>query len=210
MQQSRWDRRFFESTRGRVVTLLRRRRHTVDELAQQLDLTDNAIRSHLTVLERDGIVRQHGYRRGAGKPAYDYDLTEDAQTLFSNAYEPVLRQLLTVLVGELGSQDTESLLRRAGQHLAAAAPTADGDTRERAETAVTLLGELGGLAELEEQDDRLVIRGFGCPLSGVVADHPEACRLVEALLTEYVGAPVCEQCDRSERPRCQFEVALSS
>ena len=94
MALKRWDQRFFESTRGRVVSHLRRRRHTVEELAQELELTDNAIRAHLATLERDGIVRQQGVRRGAGKPSYDYDLTPDAEALFPKAYEPVLRELI--------------------------------------------------------------------------------------------------------------------
>lgn len=206
--QARWDSRFFESTRGRIVTLLRRRRYTVDELAQQLDVTDNAIRSHLTALERDGIVRHYGFRRGAGKPAYEYGLTEDAEAGFAGAYEPVLRQLLFVLVNELGSHQAETLVRLAGQQLAAGFPAAQGDARQRVEAAIGLLGELGGLAELEEADDNLVIRGFSCPLTAVAAGNPDVCRLVEALLTEYVGLPVCEQCDRGERPRCRFAVSL--
>ena len=208
--QMRWERRFFESTRGRIVTLLRRRRHTVDELAQQLDLTDNAVRAHLTALERDGIVHQYGYRRGTGKPAFEYDLTDEAQAIFSSAYEPVLRQLLAVLVEELGSQQTEALFRRTGQQLAAGFPDAQGDARQRMEAAVDLLGRLGGLAELEGTDDSLTIRGYSCPLTGIVTDQPKICSLIESLLTEYVGLPVCEQCERGERSRCRFEVALAS
>ena len=42
-----WKQRFFSSTRGRIVALLRRTSRTVDELAQALDLTDNAVRAHL-------------------------------------------------------------------------------------------------------------------------------------------------------------------
>jgi hypothetical protein len=30
--------------------------------------------------------------------------------------------------------------------------------------------------------------------------------MVETLLTELVGAPVYEHCDRGERPRCCFEI----
>ncbi|MFL5666689.1 MAG: ArsR family transcriptional regulator, partial [Ktedonobacteraceae bacterium] len=52
--------RFFTSTRGHIITLLRRAGHTVDELARALQLTDNAVRSHLATLERDGLVRQSG------------------------------------------------------------------------------------------------------------------------------------------------------
>ena len=51
------DERFFASTRGRVTTLLRQGDRTVEELAQALGLTDNAVRAHLVTLERDGLVR---------------------------------------------------------------------------------------------------------------------------------------------------------
>jgi hypothetical protein len=42
----------------------------------------------------------------------------------------------------------------------------------------------------------------------VVRDHPEACRLAEALLTELTGLPINEHCDRDESTcRCCFEAA---
>lgn len=88
---TRWDQRFFASTRGQVVALLRRSSRTVEELAQALGLTDNAVRAHLAALERDGLARQHGVRRGGGKPAYAYELTTEAERLFPKAYVPVLR-----------------------------------------------------------------------------------------------------------------------
>src|SRR6266581_7262549 len=94
MSSSNWNQRFFNSTRGRIVTLLRRGNKTVDELAQELELTDNAIRAHLATLERDGFVRQQGARRSASKPAYVYELGPAAEQLFHKAYEPVLQQLL--------------------------------------------------------------------------------------------------------------------
>ncbi len=208
--QSRLDRRFFQSTRGRVVALLRRRRHTVDELAQELDLTDNAIRSHLASLERDGIVAQQGVRRGTGKPAYDYELTRDAEALFPKAYEQVLRQLLTVLVAELGSHRTDTLMQQVGKQLATGAGRAEGDARQRVEAGVHLLTDFGGLAELHEEDDGFIIHGFSCPLAGVVGNQPAACRLAESLLSEYIGLPVCERCERGDRPRCQFDIVFSS
>ena len=46
-----------------MVQLLRRASRTVEELAQALGLTDNAVRAHLATLERDGLVRQGGLRR---------------------------------------------------------------------------------------------------------------------------------------------------
>ena len=42
--------RFFGSTRGRMVTLLRRRGLTVDELAAEVGLTTNGVRAHFATL----------------------------------------------------------------------------------------------------------------------------------------------------------------
>ncbi len=202
-----WDRRFFESTRGRIVTLLRRSGRTVEELARELGLTDNGVRSHLVILERDGIVRQRGsVRRSGGKPAYLYELTPEAEDLFSKAYEPVLRRLLDVMVERLGPEETDALLRAVGRRMADERTVPVDDVRARLEVAVAVLNELGGLAELEEREGSFFIRGYDCPLAAAVPGHPEVCRLAEALLAELVGVPVHEQCERSENPRCCFEV----
>jgi predicted ArsR family transcriptional regulator len=208
-----WDEKFFESTRGQIVTLLRRSNRTVEELARALDVTDNGIRAHLAVLERDGIVRQRGSVRrssGGGKPAYVYELTQEGEDLFPKAYEPTLRRLLDVLANQLGPEESEALLRLVGRRLAGEHSVRTNDARARLESAVEVFNELGGLAELEERDGVLVIRGYSCPLAGVSPDHPEVCRMAETLITELAGVPVYEHCDRGERPRCCFEVATSN
>ena len=211
METTSWDRRFFESTRGRIVTLLRRSGRTVEELARALGLTDNGVRSHLAILERDGIVRQRGTVSrgggGGGKPAYVYELGSEAEALFPKAYGPVLRQLLNVMVEHLGSEETEALLMTVGRRIADEQTVPADGLNTRLKGAVGVLNELGGLAELEEHDSTFVIRGYSCPLTGVVPGHPEVCRLAEALLTELAGVPIHEHCDRGEKPRCCFEVA---
>jgi predicted ArsR family transcriptional regulator len=207
---TRLDRNFFESTRGRVVTLLRRSGRTVEELARELGLTDNGVRAHLATLERDGIVRQRGSVRrggGVGKPAFVYELTPDAEELFPKAYEPVLLRTLDAISERLGPEGLEALLRGVGRSLAEGKGVPSDDTRRRLETAVETLNELGGLAELEERNGGFVIRGYSCPLAAVTLDHPEVCRMAETLISELAGVPIQERCDRGARPRCCFEVA---
>jgi predicted ArsR family transcriptional regulator len=190
--------------------MLRRSNRTVEDLARALDLTDNGVRAHLAVLERDGIVRQRGSLRrtsGGGKPAYVYELTQEGEDLFPKAYEPTLGRLLDVLSERLGPQESEALLRSVGRRLAEEHSTRADGGHARLKTAVEVLNELGGLAELEERDGALVIRGYSCPLGGVTPEHPEVCRMAEAMVAEVAGVPVHEHCDRGERPRCCFEIA---
>ena len=207
MSGTNWNSRFFASTRGKIVTLLRRASRTVDELAQALDLTDNAVRAHLATLERDGFVQQRGERRGSGKPAYVYDLAPQAEQLFPKAYGSVLHQLLGVLSERMTAEGLEAALRETGRRIATNRNIPPADLRRRLEAAVDTLNELGGMAELEQHNGTYCIRGYSCPLAAAVQDHPEVCHLAETLLTELIGMPVQECCEHGEVPRCCFTVS---
>lgn len=206
MPESQWESRFFASTRGQVITLLRRGGRTVDDLALALELTDNAVRSHLTALERDGLVRQSGVRRGGGKPAYTYELTAAAERLFPKADGLLLRLLLDTLDERLSTEELEDVLRSVGKRAASGSVHKENDFAARVDRAVALLGELGGLAEWSDIDGAVEIRGCSCPLAAAMPGHPAVCRLAAALLTEVIGAPVRDRCEPGEPSRCRFAV----
>ena len=209
MESGALGRRFWETTRGQVVALLRRSKSTVEDLARTLGVTDNAVRSHLASLERDGLVRQDGVRRGAGagKPAVLYEVHPDAAPLLSRAYAPVLAAVVDVLIDELPSAQSESVLRRVGSRLAGAVGgRANGDFDARVAGAARVLTALGGDVETEQTPTGLSIRGAACPLSTVVSNHPAVCLAVETLVGEVVGGPVRSRCEHGSQPRCCFLV----
>ncbi len=210
MARLNWNQRFFSSTRGRILTLLRREKRTVDELAEELTLTDNAVRAHLTTLERDGFVRQQGARRGAGKPAYEYELAPEAENLFPKSYGQVLNELLQVLEERMSRVELEDMLRTVGRRISTKWNIPQGDLRVRLEAAVEVLNEMGGMAELEQENGGYAIRSYSCPLAAIVPGHPEVCTLASTLLTELVGVPIQEHCECGERPRCRFAVAANA
>lgn len=208
---STWRERLLASTRGRVLSLLRWGPRTVNELADPLELTDNAVRLHLSALERDGLIEQEGVRRGVGKPAHVYRLSAEAETLFPKGYAAVLSELLDFMREREGSEGLERFLRDVGRRAGERAATPLATLRDRMNAAVQLLADLGGLARVEERDDALVIQGFSCPISSVVGSNPEACSLAEELVSGVVGAPVTECCDRTGvTPKCAFRVATTS
>jgi predicted ArsR family transcriptional regulator len=202
------DRRFFESTRGQIVSLLRSSACTVEDLAEKLNLTDNAVRAHLATLERDGLVRQSGLRRGPRKPHFTYVLTDEADKLFPKAYDALLNQLIAVLKNRLTPPEIEGVLKEVGRAMATdGTGRSDAKLEARVQSAVRILESIGGAAEVEQHGDKFVIQASGCPLAAAVAVHPEVCRLAEALVAEVVKAPVVERCDREGRPKCRFEIS---
>src|SRR5215212_8255109 len=111
MKSTRGDERFWASTRGRIILLLRRASRTVNELAGELGLTNNAVRTHLTALERDNLVHASGTRPGPRRPHVTYGLTPEADHLFPKVYGPLLHLLLDVLKERMPPADLEDVLR---------------------------------------------------------------------------------------------------
>ena len=178
---------------------------TVNDLAAQLGLTDNAVRANLLSLERDGLIRQRGLQRGTRKPHFAYELTSEAENLFPKAYDTLLNQLIKVLKGRLTPKTLKEVLREVGRSLAGN-QSSGGNLESRVGKGLMALEAMGGSARVEKKDGKLFIRGGSCPLGTAVAEHPEVCQLAESLLSKIIGATVRERCDREGAPRCTFEI----
>jgi len=77
----------------------------------------------------------------------------------------------------------------------------------RLTAALELLKKLGGAVALHETHGKTLIRGKSCPLAAITTHYPDACLIVEALLTEIIGVPVKEHCTHGQSPSCCFEVS---
>lgn len=213
MESTKFGQIFFESTRGKIVSRLRRGASTVEELAQELGLTDNAVRAHLATLERDGLIERGGLIPGLRKPHVAYRLTTEAGQLFPKAYHTILNELLLVLKQQLDPQELQVILKKVARRLAAdrISKESDESVESRAQRAVAVMQELGGVAIPEKEGDKLLIRsGSGCPFADTVAEHPEICQLAETLLSEIMGLEVREHCRKGTSPQCTFEVAAEN
>ena len=198
------------TTRGRIIDLIRRSRLSVPEIAGALDLTYNAVRVHLAALERDGLIRKAGLRRGGTRPSTIYELAPGVDDALSRAYVPFASHLMRALGDRLPDADLADLMRDVGRRLAAELPRPRGAIPNRVETASALLQELGAPNEIERSTDSLRIRGFGCLLAAAAHGQPHVCRAMESLLREVIGVPVRECCERGDHPRCCFEIAQAS
>ena len=204
---SNWLQRFVGETQVEMLRLLRRSRQTITSLADALRLTDNAVRTHVAALEREGVVEHVGTQRDTGgKPARIYDLTSEGEELFPKAYALVLGGLVEEIARSEGEGRAVELLRAVGRRVGAGVPASDG-TEARAKAAAAALRSLGGDLEVTAADGGWRLKGYGCPLSAVTAGRPVVCALAQALVEEITGRPVTECCDRGARPRCGFQVA---
>ncbi len=208
MAQDRMESGGHSGTRDRLLRLVLREPQTVEQIARGLGLTKNAVRSQLVILQRERIVEVRGQVKGSRRPAAVYGVRAGADLPSSKAYPAVLTHLVKVLAGREEPRAFAAVMRDLGRSVAHAVARPSGSPRERIEGAAAFLRSLGSLAEISEEDDRVMITSDGCPLAQVVTAEPRACKAMEALLNQLTGLPVKERCDHRDHPSCRFEIKL--
>jgi DeoR family transcriptional regulator, suf operon transcriptional repressor len=198
-----------DTSRGRIVTLLRRGRLTADDIAAKLKLTTSGVRAQLAGMERDGVVQRVGQRAGTTRPSHLFELTPEVEQLLSQAYVPLLSQFVRVFTRGRAAKEVNALMREAGKELAEeflGGKRPPGNLRARAAVASNLMNEQLGAVTQVEGNGELIIRGANCPVAALTGKHQAVCLAMESFVSEVIGVPARECCDRRGRPQCCFEI----
>jgi predicted ArsR family transcriptional regulator len=188
-------------TRARIVERLREGDQPVADLAEALGLSEVAVRRHLGVLERDGLLTARTVRNGGpGRPGARYTLTGKARRLFPDQSAEFANEVLDYLEAEHGREGLRGFLRwrqaRQGDRYAAVlAGTDPDDVAGRAEQLTALLEHDGFMPELEQvaaPDGATVLelKQGHCAIQEVAQAHPEVCAYEAALFRDVLGAKV--------------------
>jgi len=196
-------------SRHAVLDLIRRGARTVNTLAEELRISDNAVRGHLVALERDGMIARSGVVRsgGVGQPAAEYDLTQAGELALSSAYPAALTALAAAAGERLDARARRALFLEAGKRLASTMRSRDtGTLVERAAACAALIDSLGGSATIALGRRTAVLTGNGCPLAAGVRVEPATCSLIESLLEHHAGVDAVQRCQHGDRPACRFDL----
>ncbi|HSA57998.1 MAG TPA: ArsR family transcriptional regulator [Gemmatimonadaceae bacterium] len=192
-----------------VLEAVRRGNRTVNALAAELGVTDNAVRLHLAALERDRLIERLGtlHSGRAGQPAAEYELTTAGELALSRAYPPAFTALVGALASRLEPRALRALFADAGRRLATETGSEPvGTMAQRADACAALLDSLGGSTAVSHSRRGALITGTGCPLAAAVRVEPATCILVEALLARHAGVKATQECEHGDHPRCRFRI----
>lgn len=206
------DARFFTTTRGKIVTELRRRHcASAVDLAESFGISTNAVRQQLLALERDGYVVERSVRRGPTKPTLEYSLSPAADALFPQRYDKMLNAVLSEVRESFGATALESVLGKLGDRAAAKyrAKLTAPDVRGRTYELAALLRENGVEADVvETPGGGIELREHHCPYGQTVGEHPEMCSIIHTVLSETLS-PQSRQVESiaTGGDACRFEIA---
>ena len=198
------------STRMEVLELLRRKGHaSAESIATDLGVTPNAVRQHLTNLERDGFVTSHPERRARGRPSLLFTLTERADSVFPKRYGQLATMVLQE-VQEMGGPDAldQIFARVAARHADAIERDLVGlDFDEKLKRVVAWIGRAGTLAEQQEVPEGVQVTIHNCPFRNTALKFPQECTITPHLISRLLGTAV-SQSDSIHRhdPYCSFVV----
>ncbi|HEY6449398.1 MAG TPA: helix-turn-helix domain-containing protein [Candidatus Cybelea sp.] len=202
--------RFFQSTRGNIVSELRRRGSaSATDLARSFGLSPNAVRQQLMVLERDGLVAETSVRRGPTKPTYEFSLTVDADKLFPQAYDKMLTAVLREVRSQFGTQAVEQVfdgLSRRAIDRARLSVNAK-EPEQKVAQLTEILRKSGVIAEYSLIDGGFALHEHTCPYSSTAKEHPEVCQVIHHMIDETIGGEhtQTESLARGGR-ECRFEL----
>jgi predicted ArsR family transcriptional regulator len=194
-----------QTTRARIVELLRGGGATVDDITNDLSLAPATVRRHLDVLLRDGLVEMRSERMPLGRPHFVFTLSEGAlQDMPGRQFQLTTAVVDTIL--ELKPRDTRGcsgsqiaalvLDRLAGQLLSHCRPAVTAtQVPDRLQQAVDALASAGLDFQVSAAVDGYLVTGAGCPCTRLLTGRSECPHEVQ-VLTELVGLPL----ERTESP----------
>jgi len=198
------------STRMEVLELLRRKgRASAESIASDLGVTPNAIRQHLTNLERDGFVVSHPERRARGRPSLLFTLTERADSVFPKRYGQLASMVLQE-VQEVGGPEAldEIFSRVAARHADGIRRDIEGlDFDEKLRRVVAWIGRAGTLAEQTEVEEGVRVTIHNCPFRNTALKFPQVCTITPQLISRLLDTAVSQSDSIHRRdPYCSFVV----
>ncbi len=178
-----------------VLELLRRKgRCSAEMIASDLGVSANAVRQHLTNLERGGFVVSQPEKGGRGRPSLLFALTERADSIFPKRYGQLATMVLQDLQETGGPNALDELFARvAARHAGAIEKDLVGlDFDEKLRRVVAWIGRAGTLAEQSETPEGVKVTIHNCPFRNTALKFPQVCTITPQLVTRLLGAPVSQ------------------
>ncbi|QWU47511.1 MULTISPECIES: metalloregulator ArsR/SmtB family transcription factor [Bacillus] len=168
------------TTKEEIVQLLKvKGEHTVADLAEALEITEMAIRRHLSKLEKDELIYSKMVRQHVGRPTYLYGLSQKGEDTFPKEY----KQFAIDMLEDLARMGDEKMLRHV---LQARTKRMEEQLQKRISNQSNLAYKVQEVAAMQERNGYMVqIKRDGehsfifekqnCPLKEIAERFPQVC-----------------------------------
>jgi DeoR family transcriptional regulator, suf operon transcriptional repressor len=168
--------------------LLKQGQASAQALADDLEISPQAIRRHLKDLEEEGLIYFQSLQTGMGRPQHVYQLTQAGRDRFPSRHDEFAIDLLDTLAETIGPDQMQMILQKQWQRKASEyrQHLGKGTLAQRVASLVQLrrsegymaecypLLETPDAAELEEATG-FIFAEYNCAISHVAQSFPKVC-----------------------------------
>lgn len=171
------------STKQNILqSLLKHGQAAARQLAQELNLSTQAIRRHLNELEADGLIEYQSVQKGMGRPQHLYQISSAGRDrLNPQKYSEFAVSFLDTLAETAGQEQVSKVLEKQWQRKAAEyrACLGSGNLKQRIDKLVQLRRQEGYMAELHQPQsatkEQFILVEHNCAISDVAESYPSIC-----------------------------------
>ncbi|MFC0215372.1 helix-turn-helix transcriptional regulator [Paenibacillus chartarius] len=199
-----------QSTRSVILTSIKTHgERSVADLAEELGVTEMAVRRHMHVMERDGLVQPRLVRRPMGRPMNVYSLTAAADELFPKKYQHLALDLLEELdeedVSRLFEKRQSKLYQRYEERMRGKS------LPERVKELADIQNAGGYMVRLQETaPGQYELCEHNCPIAQVAGPYQQACACELDLFRQLLQAEVDRtECLAKGGSKCVYRIQAS-
>lgn len=167
---------------------------SIDQLAQELSISRNAVNQHLASLEKQRYIENVLQASTGGRPGRVYKLSPTGMELFPRHYSLFSRLLLQLVQQKLGDESLRECLADLGEQLSQEYKNRvqkKSTLAEQVNEVKLIMYELGYETELEQdQINPLEIVASNCVFHALARDCKEVCELDLSLISSLLNARV--------------------
>ena len=184
---------------------------SIDEIAQTLNISRNAVQQHFASLERDNYIQTGEQKKTAGRPVRTFVLTEAGINCFPKQYAWFSELILSDLKQEMGDEAFKNYLQKLGLSLAKSLlPNfEDKNTEERINSLIDVMESLGYQASSRQdtKDDTHYVEACNCIYHDLAQKHDEICELDKTLISTLLDRKVEQvECMAKGGHICSFKI----
>ncbi|MDL0436494.1 MULTISPECIES: metalloregulator ArsR/SmtB family transcription factor [unclassified Niallia] len=201
-----------KNTKDKILHLLKKEGSlTVSDLTKRLEITHMAVRKHLTIMEKDGMIQTKEFKQSMGRPMQLYSLTEKAEMHFPKNYEGISIGFLRDIEELYGDGSVQRLFeKREARLIHEYAVRMDSkDSLQKMKEITKIQNEKGYMAELNQlEENTYELIEYNCPILEVAKEFKIACKCETEMFKDVLNTEnISRSCCRTDGDsHCRFLV----
>lgn len=182
-----------ENTRTRILKLLLGRDTTVIQLKDILDINESAIRKHLEILERMGLVEHEFKKVKRGRPKKIFSITEEGRDIFPKRTDVLLFAFIKAVRENYGEDALDKILDNVFDELKEqfAEVKEEKDFEGAMKELTDLLEDFGFYVDVKKKDDHYAITYRNCVFKDAAKELGNRfCKMHRKLIENALGEDV--------------------